>query len=1016
MPVSPAITGIIERYQASAFKGDMGRETLCREFIDPFLECLGWKKRRTGNGLGQSGLMIDVPVRISGKAGYIDYILCTREGCVLPIMVTDRPLCWESAYLLLRYAWNAGLDLAILTTFGESAVYDTTTPVQCREDVERALITTIPVDRYAEHWDRIAAVLSRECIAQGSIGLFLKKQGIKEESRIGQVLRKDLEAWRVLLAKRIALHNHGLAEDSLHDVVHYILARILFLRIMEARNLGQEGVIMRITEGGSAYGRLCGLFRYAEEEYGGGLFCFSERAGRPEPTDPLIFTLSVDDDAIKTIIAGLTSRQSPYEFAVIPARVLARVFSFYLESVIRIINGHQTVVEERPDQGKSVWPYPIPDQIAEYVVGRTLSELVKERTPQEIQTLHVLDPACGSGLFLIMAYEFLLEWHRDWYFRNLLPVLQRGDCSDDDILSLLPGQMESVNGDRILPLPISQGSYGDTSGEQERWRLTPAERKRILLSTLSGVDIDRNAVDTTKILLLVTMMEESGREGLPVPDLSSCIQCGNSIVSPDFLDDPDTSLIDPGSRERMRVFAWEDAFPHIISPGGFDGVIGSFPAYQRESLKGETEYLAKHYFCFPLTGELYPCFVERGISLLRQGGILSAIFPNTWLRARHGSKLRLFLSQSGIQEIIDLAYQETGSPTIPRTCIVTVVKGEPSPSLSVVRGIFPDTEHFSHFLEKNRYSVPRCRIGEEIWILADTSAQDLIGKIQNAGTSLAEYVMGALYHGIRIGINSPRLIDGVTMKRLIAEDPGSAAIFRPFVTPGGLKRYLPPSPQCYLIITAQESADAEYPAVFRHLRNHSGVAIRKKSGTGTYKRTMPDANSQSGFPCKDRYSDLFARPKIMFPGIARERRFTLDCGGHYCPHTCGLILSSSLYLLGILNSRLMWFFISQTLPPFRGDYRRLYGPLFENIPVYVPDFEDREDAIRHDSVEVMVRQMLALHQMVNETEDPVKKAVYWQQIRDRDHKIDLLVYDLYRLTPYEIRIVETATSGTEQPF
>jgi hypothetical protein len=136
--------------------------------------------------------------------------------------------------------------------------------------------------------------------------------------------------------------------------------------------------------------------------------------------------------------------------------------------------------------------------------------------------------------------------------------------------------------------------------------------------------------------------------------------------------------------------------------------------------------------------------------------------------------------------------------------------------------------------------------------------------------------------------------------------------------------------------------------------------------------------------------------------------------GHYCPDTCRIIRSSSPYLLGILNSRLIWFVIRHTVPPFRGNYRRLYGPLFENIPVFVPDFDDPGDSSRHDSLEALVGLMLILQMRSAETNDLSEKTGYHQDIMELDCRIDAIVYELYRLTPEEIMIVEKDTAG-EKP-
>ena len=693
---------------------------------------------------------------------------------------------------LRRYAWNAGLHLAILTNFAESIVYDATIPVHCGDDATTALIATIPVDRYAEQWDRIAAIISRECVLQGSIGLFLgERRGIEGATGVGPVLRSELEEWRLLLAKRIALRNHGLSSDAINEVVQYILTRILFLRIVEDRGIGLYGSLIRVTEGGSAWGRLCGLFRFAEDEYGGGLFRFTERKGTEESIDALILTLAVDDDVIKTIITRLSPPQSPYEFSVIPARVLAEVFSPFLGSVIRLTSGYHAIVEERPEIRKAGGPSCTPQEVAGYMVGRTLSELVKGKTPRDIADLPVLDPACGSGLFLVMAYEFLLDWHLGWYKENLVPGIS-GDYSRENIRDFLPGLYEDSDADHALPVVCCKGREGDTSREGMHWKLASGERTRILLTTIFGVDIDPGAVETTRLLLLVTLINDMDQGGLPLPDLSGTIRCGNSLVGPDIFDDPDASLIDPRSRERLRVFDWEAAFPGIMASEGFSAVTGHLPMFRRESLKWEKEYLEKRYMTWPGTPDLYHCFVERGISLLRPGGLFSAIFPDGWLRADNGTKLRMFLGGYAIREIIDFSDPGARRGDLLQPCILRAAKEAPGTSLSVVLGEIPKTGSFEDYLETHRYTVQWSLIGQGSWILPDTRVQDLVRKVRNIGTPLGEYVMGGVYRGVRIDPRSALFIDNETKKRLIAEDPDAVAIIRPFLSEEGLRRYLPP--------------------------------------------------------------------------------------------------------------------------------------------------------------------------------------------------------------------------------
>ncbi|MCE5297678.1 MAG: Eco57I restriction-modification methylase domain-containing protein [Methanoregulaceae archaeon] len=1025
MPAPPSITGLIERYRAilphAAERDTVSRDS-CREFIDLFLENIGWGPEQPGECRKQrTGVSRDIPFRSNGRIKSVDYVLCTQSGGVIAIMIGNPsaadPGTAGGLLDLRRYAWNAGLKLAILTNFGESAIYDATIPVQCGDDAAIARIARVAVDQYAEKWDRIAAVISRECVLGGSPGLFLKERGVeKGAAGIRQLLLGDIEEWRLLLAKRIALRNHGLSAGAINEAVQQLLSRILFLRIAEDRGIGQYGILRRVIEGGSAYGRLCGLFRYAEDEYGGGLFRFSEGTGTDEPSDDLTLTLSVDDESIKKIITRISPPESPYEFSVIPAQILAEVFSPFLGKVIRLTTGHQAFVEERPEIRAAGGPSGTPREIAAYIVRETLFELVKGKTPRDIAGLRVLDPACGSGLFLVMAYEFLLDWHLRWYTENLVPVIGRANFTLDNTLGFLPGP--GKEGDTAPPLPIIRCTErgGNSSREEITWRLTAGERKRILLATIFGVDIDRRAVGTTRFLLLVKLMEDMDHGGLPLPDLSGNIRCGNSLVGPDIFNDPDASLIDPRSWERLHVFDWEAAFPGIMKSGGFDMVTGHPPHFRRESLKGEKEYLEKRYRIFPGTADLYHCFVEKGIMLLRPGGQFSAILPDAWLRADNGTKLRSFLRGFGIREIIDTGNRGGGWDGLLQSCSIRAVKEAPGPSLSVVQGEIPEPGTAEGYLETHRYTLPMSRLGEGRWILSDTRVQDLVSKVQKAGTPLGEYVMGALCPGIRIGNCSALIIDEETKKRLIEEDPESAAIIRPFLSCKGLQRYLPPDTGgSHLIMVPLGTDMKKYPAVFRYLMRHKKEPVQGKRDVkgeeGIQKKS--DASHWYEHPNTYNSADLFEKPKILFPGIARERRFTLDVSGHYCPDTCRIIGSSSPYLLSILNSRLIWFVIRNTVPPFRGDYRRLYGPLFEHIPVFVPDFDDRAESARHDSLEALVGRVLLIRKRSAETNDIRKKTLYRQQIMELDRRIDGIVYELYRLSPEEIMIVEKDTPGEE---
>jgi len=195
----------------------------------------------------------------------------------------------------------------------------------------------------------------------------------------------------------------------------------------------------------------------------------------------LTLSLSIDDKPLKELLQRLYFPESPYEFSVFPAEILGQVYEQFLGKVIRLTEGHRAKVEEKPEVRKAGGVYYTPSYIVDYIIQNTVATLLEKSTPARASSLRILDPACGSGSFLLGAYECLLSWHRDWYIENDPEKHARG------------------RNPRFY-----RGPAGD-------WRLTTAEKKRILLNNIYGVDIDPQAVEVTKLSLLLKVLEgESG--------------------------------------------------------------------------------------------------------------------------------------------------------------------------------------------------------------------------------------------------------------------------------------------------------------------------------------------------------------------------------------------------------------------------------------------------------------------------------------------------------------------------
>ena len=984
MTAPSALHALIERYTAArpAFlQGDLGRADLREEFLLPLLALLGWAAVPAGD---DTGVVRDVPYRIREEVRSIDIMLPAEGVSPVPVLVCDPllPLPDTAARELRHYAWNAGCSLAVLTNFGETAIYDATVPVRSGDDALIARIGSCTVDQYEASWDRIAAVFSRECVVRGSADRFSGEKGGGDRSgEVSRVLAADLAAWQLLLARNIVCRNPGLSADAITDAVQEIIGRILFLRFCEDRGFAEYGLLGRTMTGGSAWGRLCGLFGYADDRFGTALFAPSR--DQDGTGFPGICSLAIDDTVVKTIITRLSSPASPYLFSVISPETIGLAFLPFLANAIQLTSPHHVEVEERPEARKAGGASCTLQIVEDFIVQRTMTALLDGKTPREAAAIRVLDPACGPGLFLLGVYTHLLGWHRAWYRTHLVPFLDEGVEAGQDLQARLPEQAE---GDPVLPVC--------RTGHDPVWDLTAGERSRILTTCIFGVDIDPRAVAVTRLLLSLAMREG---EDAALPTLGRNIRCGNALVSPGFHDDQDTALLDDRARQRVRAFSFPGAFPAVMAAGGFDAVLGEPPHLRRESLRGEKEYLERHSAVYPGTAALYPCFVEQGMALLRPGGTLMYLLPGGWLRADEGSLIRRFLHPCQIEEIID-----TGDLCRYPSCIIRLRKTEASPRISVTNVATPWPGNLAVYVQEHRYPVDRYRLGDAAWKLDDTRVQDLVSRLQQGTTPLAAFVMGEIQAGAQPACEEAFVIDRKTRDRMVAADTKSAAIILPLVAGNDIRRYETPSRTAQYLISSRPGIPLrKHRAVFRHLRRYRQVLVQyyeqeegRKPGSYRWYELPGAAETPPG------------TPGILFPRIAREGRFTIDEPGCWCGPGCARIGSGSRYLLGILNSRLMGFVARHTLPVARGAYRKYQGPAFEKLPIYVPDFDDPVQAALHDRLEALVGEMMRVKNRIKEQRAGEEDAAIMQKAKDLDRQIDAVVYRLYGLTEDEIALVD----------
>ncbi|MEN6580468.1 MAG: Eco57I restriction-modification methylase domain-containing protein, partial [Anaerolineaceae bacterium] len=330
-------------------------------------------------------------------------------------------------------------------------------------------------------------------------------------------------------------------------------------------------------------------------------------------------------------------------------------------------------------------------------------------TPTQALNLRVVDPACGSGSFLLGAYQYLLDWHLNYYLTHDPQSHTRG---------------------KNPPLVAAEG------GE---YRLTTETKKRILTSSIHGVDIDAQAVEVTKLSLLLKLLEgETGQLSLGfervLPDLDQNIRCGNSLIGWDYFKGqmfPDEEEI-----QRVNPFDWQRAFPHVFAAGGFDAVIGNPPYIRQESLGEDKPYYQNIYEVFTGTADIYSYFIEKGIKLLAPGGQFSYIVANKWLRAKYGFKLRQWLKTKCIEEITDFGDLPvfTGATTYPLILRVSNNLPHFQPRVTTVDTL--DFVSLQEYVAEHGEIADQTCFEESGWSLAGKQTQDLLAKLRQNSISL----------------------------------------------------------------------------------------------------------------------------------------------------------------------------------------------------------------------------------------------------------------------------------------
>ncbi|MBI2043344.1 N-6 DNA methylase [Candidatus Pacearchaeota archaeon] len=973
----------IEQYKLPTYKEAQAR----KEFIDKFFHYLGWD---IGNEQGFSEQFKEVinedAIKIEGNTKAPDYSF-RIGGQRIFFVEAKKPFInlkesRESAYQLRRYAWNLGIPLSILTDFEEFIVYDCRVKPNEKDNPSVARIKIISCQDYLTKFDEIWEIFSKDVVLKGSFERYIKSnKDIKGTTEVDNEFLKEIEKWRENLAKNIAIRNQNLTISELNYSIQKIIDRILFLIIAEYKNIERYGKLDEIAKKEFVYKNLIPFFKDSDDKYNSGIFDFKK--------DILSSNLVIDDKILREIIENLYYPKSPYDFSVLPIEILGKVYEKFLGKTIRLTASHQAKVEEKPEVRKAGGVYYTPEFVVDYIIKNTIGKLIEGKTPKQIENIKVLDSACGSGTFLVRAYTYILNYLLEYYKKN--------------------------------PTKYKKEIYQAREGV---WFLTTEIRKNVLLNNIHGVDIDAQAVEVTKLSLLLKVLENETKESVnqqlklfkerTLPNIDNNIRCGNSVVDSSYFSQ---QRLDSSIEELNKVnpFDWEKAFPFK-----FDVIIGN-PPYVKEYTNREIfEAVKKTDMSKYYQGKMdfWYFFTCKALDLLKDGGLHSYIAQNNWITSAGASILRnKILSDSKIISFFDFNEFKVFKEASIQTMVFILEKEKTNHAYSVdYFKVFDkdiSKEELANYLitkkdgdkiQKSKAKINPIELKDKLIMFVNSDIGKIFDKmksqdvfyltekeITNGLQVQQEYLnkghLEVLGEGYKVGEGVFVLSDNEKKKLNLSEK--EKELIKPLFTPNEIDRYKINNKNKYWVIyTSSKFKNPNeikpYPNIKEHLDKFRKIITTDFKPYGIH---------------RTREESFFKGDKIVSIRKCKIPSFSFVTFDSYVNQVYYVIKTSKInmkFLTGLLNSKLIYFWLYHNGKK-QGEQLQVDKEPLVKIPI-----------IKKENKEIIwaVDLIIGLSKKLEDLNLDKEKELIKKQIDSLEKKIDSCVYSLYGITKEEQKIIE----------
>jgi type I restriction-modification system DNA methylase subunit len=858
-------------------------------------------------------------------------------------------------------------------------IYDTSVKVERDDTFQKALVKRYHYSEYEQYFDDIKKLLGKESVYSGFFDKYWEEdieQKINQYS-VDELFLQQINEWRVLLGKEIFTHEPNISETLLNDIVQSYLNRIIFLRVCEDRNIENYRTLFKMADEGNPYA-LITKFKEADQRYNSGIFDQLLK-------DKIVVNIS---SIFWTVIKQLYYPESPYSFSVFSSDILGSIYEIFLAEKLVINNGSIGLEKKIENQERDI--VTTPSYIIDNILKNTVLPKCGDKSDTQILAMKFADIACGSGAFLLKLYQMLQDVLIEYYIKH----------------------------DKSKIVQTSVNTY----------RLCFNVKNELLLNCIFGFDKDFNAIEATKFGLLLKLLEDETLLSLdnyrPVlPSLEKNILFGNSLISPDQVNDDDKQAINPFD----------------FSPYSFDIVIGNPPYMKSEDMKNitplELPIYKKYYKTAYKQFDKYFLFIENALKLLKADGLMGFIVPNKFIKVGAGKELRrLIADHRHLKTFVSFGPHQVFTDKTNYTCLLFLSKNK------------QDTFQYYEIneIEKVKLGIPvktdtaiikSGGLTDDVWVLLPETLSDIYIRIISNSIKLEDLVgKDNIFNGIQTSANDIYIFVPLKEDRefyYFSQKGKGYKIEKGFTRPyfktssgdDNLYTYRLLKPNARVIypyyknrykldLIPLETIKVDYPNAYAYL-------MEKKSILNDPKRDIkPKPENDDEWYRYGRHQSLencILSEKIIVGVLSLGDKYAIDThstlissGGTagYCaigiPKDCTY---SVYYIQAILNSKYLEWICSIYGEVFRGGYIARGTKVLNRLPIPAINFSDIAQKTLYDDIVRCQKELIDIFTEIdNHVKDTRKIIPLHRQFADKQGKMESFLKLLYDLDNKDSRI------------